>query len=102
MIIDAASPKRPRRDDVLAPCRGDSHHSQRPAGATRCTVRLRRLPAVIELVVEDDGRGLAATPADVGLRSMRERATELCGIFEISPRPGGGTRVQATLPVGAP
>ncbi|MCP2335072.1 sensor histidine kinase [Actinomadura rupiterrae] len=59
--------------------------------------------------VEDDGRG-AASPADPpdpealpssgsGLRGMRERAAALGGSFRAGPRPGGGFRVEAVLPV---
>jgi signal transduction histidine kinase len=33
---------------------------------------------------------------------MRERARALGGTLEAGPRPDGGFRVQATLPVGSP
>ena len=56
----------------------------------------------LTLVVEDDGRGIAARPrAGVGLSSMHERAAELGGECRLEPRPGGGTRVIARLPLGA-
>ena len=37
-----------------------------------------------------------------GILGMRERARALGGSLEAGPRPGGGFRVQATLPVAAP
>lgn len=37
----------------------------------------------------------------VGLSSMRERAEELGGRCTVRPLPGGGTVVEATLPVPA-
>jgi signal transduction histidine kinase len=68
------------------------------------------------LTVEDDGVGPpspaareragaapdAAREGGVGWTSMRERATELGGRFEVAPRPGGGTRVTANLPLDPP
>jgi hypothetical protein len=70
----------------------------RHADATRC-VRLSRNGA-LELVVEDDGGGLAAAArAGVGLVSMRERAAELGGSLQVAPRPARGTVVRALLPV---
>ncbi|RFU39836.1 sensor histidine kinase, partial [Actinomadura logoneensis] len=34
-----------------------------------------------------------------GLRGMRERAAALGGSFRAGPRPGGGFRVEAVLPI---
>jgi signal transduction histidine kinase len=49
------------------------------------------------LEVRDDGAGLPALPRQgVGLRSMRERAEELGGVFVMAS--GQGTRVSAYLP----
>ena len=72
----------------------------RHAEARRCAVRLW-LDGALCLEVQDDGRGLpAGHRRGVGLVSMRERAAELGGACTVEPRPGGGTRVQATLPLG--
>ncbi|MEU8195511.1 histidine kinase [Microbispora amethystogenes] len=46
----------------------------------------------------DAGDPASARPG-VGTASMRERAAELGGTCDIGPRPGGGTRVLARLPV---
>ncbi|WP_246649682.1 sensor histidine kinase [Nonomuraea coxensis] len=64
-----------------------------------------RLSAVCrdgELVVrvEDDGPGVTYDGGSgFGLRGMRERATALGGTLEAGPRPEGGFRVEARLPI---
>jgi signal transduction histidine kinase len=71
----------------------------RHAAARACTVELS-LNGGLELVVRDDGCGIAAAPgAGVGLASMRERAAELGGSCSIGPADGGGTCVRACLPL---
>ncbi len=56
-----------------------------------------------ELAVEvvDDGRGAAALSdgAGNGIQGMRERVAVLDGAFWAGPRPGGGFRVRAVLPL---
>jgi signal transduction histidine kinase len=67
--------------------------------AQKCLVCLA-LDGNLGLTVKDDGLGLpdVVTPG-VGLVSMRERAEELGGTFEIHPRPVGGTEVEVHLPL---
>ncbi|MEV0150257.1 MULTISPECIES: sensor histidine kinase [unclassified Nonomuraea] len=75
---------------------------RRHAGARHARVVLRREPSALRVRVSDDGRGLpAGHRAGVGLGSMRERAAELGGVCVIGPEPGGGTRVEAVLPLPA-
>lgn len=74
----------------------------RHAGAATCSLRLSGGDD-LTVVVEDDGRGLPTEPRPgVGLVSMHERAAELGGECRVEPRPGGGTRVVARLPLVAP
>jgi signal transduction histidine kinase len=79
----------------------------RHAGASRfapVTVRilLGYRPEAVSVQVDDDGRGDPAAPdghGGSGIAGMRERAHALGGEFTAGPRPGGGFRVRALLPV---
>jgi signal transduction histidine kinase len=75
----------------------------RHAEAHRCVVRLEVVETdSLRIEIVDDGRGI---PDDriggIGLRSMRERAVELGGRVRIGPAAGGGTRIEAELPLPA-
>lgn len=75
----------------------------RHAGARTAWVTLR--PAglgAVELVVEDDGRGLPlALPQTAGgLRGLRERALGADAALSIGEREGGGTRIALTVREG--
>ncbi|GAA2127498.1 hypothetical protein GCM10009843_27000 [Nocardioides bigeumensis] len=72
----------------------------RHAGATTCTVRLRREADELLVEVTDDGTGIdERAEVGVGLVALRERADELGGRSEVTCPPGGGTSVRAWLPV---
>ncbi|HEU5001920.1 MAG TPA: sensor histidine kinase [Actinomycetota bacterium] len=77
----------------------------RHAGAGSAEVTIRRTGAALVLTVEDDGHGSGAgtlpSPGS-GILGMRERAAALGGTLNAGPRPGGGFRVHAELPAGAP
>lgn len=71
----------------------------RHSGGTAATILLEHDDGTLRLTVDDDGMGLAAErPAGGGIRGMRERAELVGGTLDVGPRPGGGTRVVATLP----
>jgi signal transduction histidine kinase len=74
----------------------------RHAAADRVDVRLAVSDVAVTVTVSDDGVGLSrrARPG-VGLRSMRERASELGGWCSVAPGERGGTTVSAHLPLGA-
>jgi signal transduction histidine kinase len=72
------------------------------AAAQTVTIRLRGTPSTITLEVVDDGRGFSPETAKTkrdrfGLQGMRERVELLGGKFEVASRPGGPTKITATL-----
>lgn len=77
----------------------------RHADAERLTVVLRPAGEALELVVEDDGRGIRrdggsgfGAEQGLGLTSMLERALSVGGTLDIDSEPGRGTSVRARLP----
>ena len=78
----------------------------RHAGASQAEITVTHHDdRVVVEVLDDGGRGLRATEPSAGgqgIPGMRERARALGGSLEAGPRPGGGFRVQASLPVGGP
>ncbi|MFE2509836.1 sensor histidine kinase [Streptomyces naganishii] len=74
----------------------------RHSGAPSCLVTVDYGEDVLALEVTDDGRGHGtATDTGFGLAGMRERVALLHGEFSAAPRPEGGFRVAARLPVPA-
>jgi two-component system NarL family sensor kinase len=71
----------------------------RHSGAHTCRVQIRAEDDLM-IEVDDDGNGL---PPDhrvgTGMESMEGRAAELGGTLTVVPRPGGGVRVLARLPI---
>ena len=74
----------------------------RHAGTDRCLVWIDRQDGQLSIEVTDSGRGGTAAGTGYGITGMRERAALLGGDLSAGPRPGGGFRVTARLPVPAP
>ncbi len=79
----------------------------RHAGTDRCQVAISRPDGELSIEVTDSGRGapaskLSPSGTGYGITGMRERAALLGGDLSAGPRPGGGFRVAARLPLPAP
>ena len=72
----------------------------RHSGAKQAAVRLRFLPATLELEVEDHGVGFNGRPAKqgIGLVAMRERSELMGGRIVFSTPAAGGTLLHLTVP----
>ncbi|MFF3581990.1 sensor histidine kinase [Streptomyces mirabilis] len=74
----------------------------RHAATPACRVTVDYLEEHVAVEVTDDGRGRGGTTdTGFGLVGMRERVALLHGEFTAGPRPEGGFRVTARLPVPA-
>ncbi|MDP9363080.1 MAG: hypothetical protein M3Q10_02410 [Chloroflexota bacterium] len=78
-------------------------NAERHAAAGCVAVALIRQGDAVVLRVPDDGTGIAADdqarPGRHGIVGMRERAAALGGSLRVDRRPGGGTVVEALLPL---
>ncbi|WJL94368.1 sensor histidine kinase [Microbacterium sp. ET2] len=74
-------------------------HAGPDAGAD---VRLRYSRDGVELEVTNTGRVATSPRPGLGLVGMRERAAASGGVLEAGPRPRGGFRVRAHVPLGTP
>jgi len=74
----------------------------RHAGTDKCQVSINQQDGQLSIEVADRGRGGNPAGTGYGITGMRERATLLGGDFSAGPRPGGGFRVAARLPLPAP
>ncbi|MFI7630059.1 sensor histidine kinase [Microbispora rosea] len=73
---------------------------RRHAPAARARVRLSYLPSSVEVEVTDDGTGTPVrSRGGFGLRGMAERVALIDGVLTTGPRPEGGFRVHARLPL---
>ena len=74
------------------------------AESTEVLIELSDSEGVLTLEIADNGRGLPAEmldkPRAFGLRGLHERARTAGGWLDISQRPGGGTSIILSVPLG--
>jgi signal transduction histidine kinase len=80
-------------------------NTRKHAGCDTAVVRLGYTPGALRLAVEDEGKAITQgsrhTPGGHGIVGMRERVAALGGRLSAGPRPEGGYRVFAELPLRA-
>jgi two-component system sensor histidine kinase UhpB len=74
----------------------------RHANATRIGITLFEADGILNLRIEDDGRGIGATRKGRGLTGMLERVHGLGGHCVVEDAPDGGTQVSIGLPIVKP
>ena len=77
----------------------------RHAGVRDATVQIRVDESTLNVMVDDRGNGFDSevtteTGRGTGIAGMRERAISLNGRFTIKSKPGAGTRLTVSLPIG--
>jgi signal transduction histidine kinase len=92
------------RAEVFLVIREAMRNSMRHARPRKISTKIDISPHELRASVEDDGRGFRAGEVTgapnngSGIRSMRERAELLGGVFWLSSIPGKGTRVEIFIP----
>jgi signal transduction histidine kinase len=79
-------------------------NTRKHADCDTAVVRLGYAPGALRLAVEDEGKAVTASsrmPEGHGIVGMRERVAALGGHISAGPRPEGGYRVFAELPLRA-
>jgi PAS domain S-box-containing protein len=69
------------------------------ADASRVTIRVQASGDRAQVDVRDDGVGGADASSGTGLRGIADRVEALRGRLQITSPPGGGTRIEASIPV---
>ena len=78
----------------------------RHSGAVEVTLRIAVTEQMLEVTVQDNGRGFEAVPVNGaavngavhGLQNMRQRVDELGGQLQLESQPGTGTRITLRVP----
>lgn len=99
--VDAAATGGTHDDLLYVLAREFVENTVKHAGATRLEVTLGARPSGVELVVTDDGNGIAPREADgghLGLRLAEHRVQGAGGRLVIDMCPQGGTRMVVVLP----
>ena len=71
----------------------------RYAETRKACVRVTRRGGEVVVVVADDGIGGATVAGGTGLRGLIDRLAVLDGRLEVVSPPGGGTRLEAHIPI---
>lgn len=87
-------------EQLLAVLREALSNVARHAAASTVTVTVRADVDRVELLVLDDGRGLAEGGRRSGLANLARRAADLGGRFEVAGREPRGTKLCWSVPVG--
>ena len=105
-LLDAGLQHKPPQDAALCLFRVAQEairNVQKHSGTTRALVQLDELSGSLRLRISDEGAGFDPQSAELthglGLLSMQERLHSLGGELFIHSRPGGGTCIEACIPL---
>ena len=89
------------RRNILSTVKEALNNAVRHSGASEILLRIRSEDSLLEIGIEDNGRGFDASHIEDngnGLRNMRERIEASGGRFEITTQPGQGTKIVFRIP----
>ena len=75
-------------------------NAMKHAGAQSITVTMAARDGRLEIVVTDDGTGVADAMPGFGIRSLEDRVAALDGTIGLQPAPGRGTTLRAEFVCG--
>ena len=108
VFVNSGSRQRPPQDAALCLFRVAQEairNVQKHSGTRRATVQLDEITGSMRLRVSDQGTGFDPDSEDfaqgLGLLSMQERLHSLGGELFVHSRPGGGTCIEACIPLSA-
>jgi PAS domain S-box-containing protein len=105
VVLDARAPERlplVLEDALFRIAQEALHNVVKHASASSARIELTANPHSVQLVIEDDGQGFDENVVGggrLGLAGMRTRTERIGGAFNVSSRPGNGTRVEIVAPV---
>lgn len=89
------------RHNLFLAIKESLHNIVKHAGATEVWLRVTVTDEVLDVMVEDNGRGFENVPEDAladGLRNMKQRLADIGGEFKVESHPGQGTKIILRLP----
>jgi len=105
MIEGLARPLKPLiGDDIYLIGREAIANAYRHSGASEIEVELRYSPDTMQLIVRDNGSGIAVDAMSSqrgeasGLFGMRERSNRIGGLLRVLSRPATGTEIELSIP----
>jgi two-component system NarL family sensor kinase len=106
IAVDVESEDMPHREVLFALARELMSNAAKHARASQVRVAVARIRDGVELVVQDDGCGIADArmrqallDGHIGLAAVSERVQALGGRLTISSSPATGTAIHITLPI---
>jgi signal transduction histidine kinase len=77
-------------------------NAARHSAASAASVTVAQTDGTVWFEVRDDGAGfdVAATPPGAGLTNLTDRIDALAGTFSVTSKPGAGTTVTGSIPIG--
>jgi ligand-binding sensor domain-containing protein/signal transduction histidine kinase len=92
------------RHNVYLAVRETLNNIVKHSGASEVWFRLRTTPTTLSIVIEDNGGGFSPedrASAGNGLHNIEKRMKNLGGSFQLTTRPGDGTRIRLEVPIKA-